>query len=225
LVLHTILLVLSIRILIWYGSYWLSWSLHFENFMISAINSLTFTESLCHTLPRICSLCRYHNPTLYSFVTYHRICKTSSTTGVTCGTRTAFHSGAREFIFGFKWDSCCSMFLSVFCIVFYRSLFVFGLFTFGHCIVCPSSTYGFWFTLWYLFLSFLIVTTTHWWWCDYTWNPCYVFCRVHVLLHFCFISSFTNWQWIIIYYSSVRHSRLLISSAFHKGNVTFGSLS
>ena len=170
------------------------------------------------------SLCRYHNQTLYSFVTYHRISTTSNTTGVTCGTRTAFYSGTREFTFGFKWDSCCSMFLLVFCVVFYRLMFVFGLFTFGHCIVCPASASDSPF-LWYPFLSFLIVTTRTWWWCDYTCNLCLVFCRVHVLLHFCFISPFTNWQWIIIYYSSVRHSRLLISSAFHKENVKFGSLS
>jgi len=38
---------------------------------------------------------------------------------------------------GFLWDSCCSVFWVRFC----RS---FCFLSFGHCIVCPSSIYGFW---------------------------------------------------------------------------------
>ena len=37
----------------------------------------------------------------------------------------------------------------VFCVVFCRSLFVLLSFI-GHCIVCPSSFYGFWSSFWYL---------------------------------------------------------------------------
>ena len=33
-------------------------------------------------------------------------------------------------------------------VVFCRSLFI--LFLFGHCVVCPSSTYGLWLPLWHL---------------------------------------------------------------------------
>jgi len=41
----------------------------------------------------------------------------------------------------------------VFCgVMFCRSLFV--LFSSDHCIVCPSSNYGFWLPLWYLQASF-----------------------------------------------------------------------
>ena len=36
----------------------------------------------------------------------------------------------------------------VLCVIFCRSLFV--LFSFRHCIVCPSSIYGFWLPVWYL---------------------------------------------------------------------------
>ena len=36
----------------------------------------------------------------------------------------------------------------VLCACFVVSLFV--LFSFGHCVVCPSSVYGFWLPLWYL---------------------------------------------------------------------------
>jgi hypothetical protein len=40
----------------------------------------------------------------------------------------------------------------VFCVVFWRSLFRFSLclLSFGHCIVSPSSIYGFWLPIWYL---------------------------------------------------------------------------
>ena len=44
-----------------------------------------------------------------------------------------------------------------FCVVFYRSLST-CLFSFGHCIVCPS-TYGFWLPLWYL--QSLLNTSVH----------------------------------------------------------------
>ena len=36
----------------------------------------------------------------------------------------------------------------VFCVVFCRSLFIIFSFSFGNCIVCPSSIYGFWFAVW-----------------------------------------------------------------------------
>ena len=33
----------------------------------------TVTEYLCHTWPRICSVCHNHTPVLSSFMTYHRV--------------------------------------------------------------------------------------------------------------------------------------------------------
>ena len=44
--------------------------------------------------------------------------------------------------------SCYSIF-SFIC-MFCRSLFVLLYFSFGHCVVCSSSIYGFWLLLWYL---------------------------------------------------------------------------
>jgi hypothetical protein len=38
----------------------------------------------------------------------------------------------------------------VFCIIFWRKLFVLLSFSFGHCIVCSSLSYSFWLILWYL---------------------------------------------------------------------------
>ena len=70
-------------------------------------------------------------------------CLTTHLITITCGTGSAYPFGAPEFIPGFWWDSCYSIF-SFMCI-FCSSLFI--LFSFGHCIVCPSSIYGFWLTL------------------------------------------------------------------------------
>ena len=51
------------------------------------------------------------------------------------------------------------VFLSlVFCVVFCRSLFVLLSFSFGHCIVCPSSIYGFLLPLLYFQTLFVV----HW---------------------------------------------------------------
>jgi hypothetical protein len=54
------------------GSYWLSWSHHFESFMIATMTCLTFMEYLCHKCPWICSACCKHFPVLFSFVTSPR---------------------------------------------------------------------------------------------------------------------------------------------------------
>jgi hypothetical protein len=43
------------------------------------MTSVTVTEERCHKWPRICLTCHKH----FSFVTYHRVCKWSNTTGTT----------------------------------------------------------------------------------------------------------------------------------------------
>jgi hypothetical protein len=60
---------------------------------------------------------------------------------VISGAGTSYPSGALEFIPGFYWGSFYSIF-SFMC-MFCRSLFVLSYFSFGHCVVCPSSIYGF----------------------------------------------------------------------------------
>ena len=47
---------------------------------------------------------------LSSFMTNHRVCNYINTTGVTSGAGTAYSSGAPEFIPGFWWGSCYSIF-------------------------------------------------------------------------------------------------------------------
>jgi hypothetical protein len=48
-----------------------------------------------------------------------------------------------------QWSSCCSIF-SFLCSVLQIVVCHFNLFCFGHCVVCPSSIYEFWLSLWYL---------------------------------------------------------------------------
>jgi hypothetical protein len=86
------------------------------------MNWLTVTEYLCHKWPRKCSIWRIHHPEISSFVTYHRFCNKSSTTGATFGAGTAYPSGVPEFIPCF-----CGVRVArslVFCVMFCRSLFV-----------------------------------------------------------------------------------------------------
>jgi hypothetical protein len=48
---------------------------------------------------------------------------------------------------GFKLDSCCST-IHFLCNVLSTIVCRFDLFLFSHCIVCPSSIYGFWLPFW-----------------------------------------------------------------------------
>ena len=78
----------------------------------------------------------------------------SKTTGATDGAGLTYPSRAYLLTLGF------SVFQSlVLCVVFYRSLFINLSFTFGHCIVCPSSFDGLRLPLLYR-QTFLIIKVT-----------------------------------------------------------------
>ena len=81
---------------------------------------------LCHRWQWICSVCRNHNPVLFSFLIYHRFV-TSNTMSATCGAEIIYPCEAHEFNFhpskhpvlvGFVLLDLCL------CVVFCRSLFV-----------------------------------------------------------------------------------------------------
>ena len=91
---------------------------YFESFTIAIMTWLTVTENLCHKWPRI------YFPVIFSFMTYHRVCSKSSTTGTTNGT--SYPSGAAEVTLIFS-GIRAARFL-VFCVVSCRLLFVFFLF-------------------------------------------------------------------------------------------------
>ena len=101
-----------------------------------------------YMLYAICSMCGKHVHVLSLFITYHRVCNYINSMGATSGAGTAYPCGAPEFIPGFWWDSLYSIF-SFMC-MFCRSLFVICTFSFGNCVVCSSSIYGLWLSLWYL---------------------------------------------------------------------------
>ena len=63
--------------------------------------------------------------------------------------RTPYPSGAPEFTPGFQWGSCYSIF-SFLCVCIVDRCLFFCNFSFGYCVVCSSSIYGFWLPLWYL---------------------------------------------------------------------------
>ena len=47
---------------------------HFIKFTVAIMTWLTVMEYQCHIWPQICSICRSHNPVLFSsFMTYHQI--------------------------------------------------------------------------------------------------------------------------------------------------------
>ena len=52
---------------------------------------------------------------------------------------------ASDYFFGIFWSLCCLSFV--------LQLLITPLVSFGHYVVCPSSIYGFWLPLWYLFFK------------------------------------------------------------------------
>jgi hypothetical protein len=70
------------------------WSHHLQCLSVTIMNLLTVTEYPCHKLPRIYFICRYYNPSISSFTTYHhRVC---NTTGATCGAETVYPYGTSD---------------------------------------------------------------------------------------------------------------------------------
>ena len=55
-------------------------------------------------------VCRTFLVVLHLMQSYHWVCNQINTTGVTSGAGTAYPSGAPEFIPGFQWGSCYSIF-------------------------------------------------------------------------------------------------------------------
>ena len=68
-----------------------------------------------------------HFPVLSSFMTCHRLCNQINTTGATSGVGTAYPCRTPEFIPGFQWGSCYSIFSFMY--MFCRLLFVLFLLT------------------------------------------------------------------------------------------------
>ena len=88
----------------------------------------------------ICSVCRNHNPALSPFLTYHRVCYKSNTTSATYGAETVFPF--RSTLRSHPVFSGVRVARSVFCVIFYRSLFV--LLYFFFCLLNCLSFFDLW---------------------------------------------------------------------------------
>ena len=101
---------------------------------------LTVIEYLCQKLPRTYSTCRKHFPhssLITGFVT--RVIRRVPLVEQELLTIPEHLSSPMGFSGVFH-------FMCMFC----RSLVVLLFFSFGHCVFCSSSIYGFWLPLWYL---------------------------------------------------------------------------
>ena len=101
---------------------------HVESFTVATMTPL---RDICVT--------NDHNPVLSSCLTYHQLCNKSYTMGVTHGEGTAYPSGVHEFTLDFSVVRFRSL---VFCVMFYRLLFVLLLFFFWP-LCCISFFNGF----------------------------------------------------------------------------------
>ena len=75
---------------------------------------------------------------------------------------------ASDYPYGIFWPLCCLFF-------FYLRLLITPMVSFGHCVVCSSSIYGFWLPLWYLVaivLSVLLLFTAS----DYPYGIFWTLC-------------------------------------------------
>ena len=99
-----------------------------------------------YTLSVIQNIMCKHFRVLSSFMTYHRVCNYINMMGVASGAGTAYPSRETEFTPVFSRVRVTL----VLCVCFVDRWLSFRPFSFGHCVVCPSSIYGLWWPLCYL---------------------------------------------------------------------------
>jgi len=130
------------------GSPWLSWSHHFESFKVATITWLTVMDYLCDKWPRCFSLVvstsrsSTHSWLITGFVT--RLTRRVPLVEQELLTLPE-HLRSPPVLSGVR----ITRYLVLFVYFIFRCL-SFCTFSFGHCVVCPSSIYGFWLPLWYL---------------------------------------------------------------------------
>ena len=126
---------------------------------------LTVMEYLCHKWPRICYTCRKYFPFLSSFTTYYRF-----VTRLTRRVPLVEHLSSLPVFSGVRVTRSLVLY-----VCFLDRCLSFCTLSFGHCVFCSSSIYGFWLTLWHLQTLLL----EHW----------------KSLL---FTSQFSNWEDLIV---------------------------
>ena len=142
-------------------SYWLSWNHHFESFTIATITWLTVTEYQCHKLMTT-HIFRLSFVIITQFFPHLLLiigCVTERVTRRVSQVEQELLTFLEHLstIPVFGGGSYCSIFSGiratrslVLCVCFGNRCLSFCTFSFGHCIVCSSSIYGFWLPLWCL---------------------------------------------------------------------------
>ena len=100
-----------------------------------------------------------YRPFFYITVSQIIVRYISNSKVVTSGAWTAYPSGAPEFTPGFRGVRVARSLIVYVCFV--DRCLSFCTFSFGHCVVCSSSIYGFWLPLWYLQTLFTISAWKH----------------------------------------------------------------
>ena len=95
---------------------------------------------LCHKWPGIGCTCSKYFPVLSSIMTYYRVCSQINTTGTTSEAGTAT---LPEYLSSTRFSGVRVTRYLVLCVCFVDRCMSFCAFSFGHCVVCPSSIYGF----------------------------------------------------------------------------------
>jgi hypothetical protein len=101
---------------------------------------LTVMEYLCHKWSRICSTCHKYFLVLSLFTTYYGF-----VTRLTWWVPLVEHLSSPPVFIGVRVTLSLVLYKC-----FLDRCLSFCTFSFGHCVVCSSSIYGFWLTLWYL---------------------------------------------------------------------------
>ena len=106
-----------------------------------------------------------------------------------------------DYSFGIFWPLCCLFFFNI-------RILITPLVSFGHCVVCSSSIYGFWLLLWYL-LAIVLSVLLRYMDSDYSfgisWPLCCLFFFDIWNLITPLVSSNSSWgMFCIIYWWSVR---------------------
>jgi hypothetical protein len=132
---------------------------YLDVFIFATMTWLTVMEYLCHKWLWICSTCRKHFPVLSSFSTYYRFVArlTRRVPLVEEELITLPEHLSSPPIF----SGVHATWSLVLYICFVDRCLSFCTFSFGYCVVCSSSIYGFWLPLWYLQTLFIYLPTPH----------------------------------------------------------------
>jgi hypothetical protein len=116
-----------------------------RNFTVAIMTWLTAMEYLCHKWQRICSTCRSfpHSWLITGFIT--RI-----TWRVPLVEQELLTSPDHLHEFTSIFSGVRVTRSLVLCVCLVDRCLSFCTFSFGHCVVCPFSIYGFWLPIWYL---------------------------------------------------------------------------